>query len=335
MSSSALPPLRLRDDRLWSLRIVRLFLLTFGVLAAWIFTYGFFDRKIHTTTGRAAWIWVEHDLPSREPVAFAAVREFTPPASRRYAWLSVAAHPEYSVSLNGRLVGTGASGRRPTLDRYEIGPLLREGKNRLVIRARSKDGVGGVLASIDYAPNLRNEEATPEGWVLTRNLAALSSGAKAEWEEPVVIGRPPVGPWNVPVIREREIMSEAETILAPLRIASRTLTTPEIAVLSGVAVIRERQEPARVFDFGREMAGRLRFTREADADSSVVRWKTTLEPADIAQAVHPEAAVFASGEVAYETPAERAFRYVVIYDEHVRVSAVRRDPASLQRPAQL
>lgn len=325
MTSSAAPPVRLGDDLPWIYRFLRIFLLAFGAIAAWIVTYSFFDRKIHTSTGRAEWIWIEHDLPSREPVAFAAVRDFDPPESRRYAQLSIAAHPEYSVSLNGTVIGTGASGRAPDLDRYEIGSLLREGTNRLVIRMRSRDGVGGLLASLDYAPDRQNEEATPEGWRLTRNLAALEDGGDPAWEEPVIIGRPPVGPWNIPQPTEREVMGQVPEVVPPTGVEKRVLSIPEIAVLSGVAVVRERREAARIFDFG-EIVGRLRLIRSDRSKGEAILWRTAGDAADIETMAHPEAAVFAAGERHYDTPESRSFRYVIVYDPDVEARALMAPP---------
>lgn len=110
--------------------------------------------------------------------------------------------------------------------------------------------------------------------------------------------------------------------MLPLSARERELVLPEIAVLSGVAVVKERRLPARVFDFG-PVRGRIRFDRPRDSDVQVVPWRTANAESEIALEADPRSAVFGQGEVTYTSPGEESFRFVVVYDPAVEVSVYR------------
>ncbi len=157
-------------------------------------------------TGAAEWIWAPLGR-TVEPLAFYAARDFdlaAPPPSAR---LVAAADEEYVLYLNGRRVGSGgaAAGARPTLDAYEVAPLLRRGGNRWVAELRSGRGAGGFLARLtDGAGNTL--AATDAGWRivrryrpgLVRGWLPLAGPAATEREAAATWSRPPAGRWGMP-----------------------------------------------------------------------------------------------------------------------------------------
>lgn len=318
----AATPRRLTEDLVWCAGFLRIFLFIAASAALWFVLFGFFERKIEVRTGRAEWIWIEHPLLERRPVAFATFRDFTPPSDRTYAVVSVAAHPEYTLYVNDRLVGGGEPGRAPTLDRYEVNPLLRDGTNRLTVVARARDGVGGILVTLDYGPNRRNAVTTPSGWRIAREAGEDGRFDLSSLESPRVLGRPPAGPWNSPAPLRRENTGGPTALVEPVDVQEASFSLPEVAVLSGVAVMRERRVEGRIFDFG-HTSGRIRLIREAAANEpSLLEWRTANDPSELHAETTPEAAVFAPGELVYDTPTPRSFRYVIVYDSTTRAQSL-------------
>lgn len=293
------------------------------MIALFFSLLSFFDRKINTRTGRAEWIWIAHDFSSRAPVAFAAVAEFTPPPDRMFAHLLLSVRPEHTLYVNGTLVGAAAVGE-PQVHRYEIGPFLREGSNRIVVVARAADGVGGVLATVDYGNLRRDMMSTPGNWRVTRDIGQAMTAPLATMDPPVSFGPPPAGPWNYPRLVAADARTGEAGAVPASSVASASLVLPEISILSGVAVMRPRPTAARIFDFG-PTAARIRFDRAARNDVSTVEWRTANDPSEFALEARPSVSVLAGGENTYTTPDVERFRYVIVYDEETEVSAVAPD----------
>src|ERR1044072_5817348 len=133
--------------------------LVLGVLFFASFTHldRLYSQKFFDVTGNAQWIWPKHQLSRGVPVAFFAARDFDLPADRYYTKIKVAGDPEYVLYFNGQEIG----GRRfgddgEALDVFDVSQLAKTGRNRIVIAARSTNGVGGVLAAVDLSAEVEN-----------------------------------------------------------------------------------------------------------------------------------------------------------------------------------
>jgi hypothetical protein len=217
-----------------------------------------------SAAGAAAWIWSADPPADASPRAFYLVQDFeveeVPPAAR----LLVLGDEEYVVHLNGFRVGAGRYAPGASLDRYEAGPLLTAGANRLVAEVRSGRGVGGLLLRLDGGEEGPTLAATDGTWrVFRRGHPGLAGGwlPLAAGEPPRVWGAPPVGRWGRP--RPGPVRPLFPPIDRPLvREEARPMDLPagEKPPQQGgaAAEIRERARGDRVlFDFGRPVRGYL------------------------------------------------------------------------------
>jgi hypothetical protein len=217
-------------------------------------------------TGRAEWIWIEHDRHIPMPVAFYAARDFelAEPPPRRARLLALA-DEEYILYLNGKRVGAGVYSERRSLDEYEVGALLRGGANRLVAELRSGRGSGGFLASLRDGTTGAQLVATDAKWRVSRRhrLGWVRGwgwlgldGPDGEASEPALSwGLPPIGRWGKPAV---ESGAAARPLLAALTGGAppRPAATAEPAVLAPPFENGSR-ELAVCFDFGRVVDGYL------------------------------------------------------------------------------
>src|SRR5438132_11911672 len=139
-------------------------IITFSLSRLWLL----YAHKFYDVTGSAQWIWAQHQLSRDIPVAFFATREFDLPANRYFTRVKIAGDPEYTLWFNGTEIGGGRTADARALDVYDVTPLARTSANRMVIGVRSQDGVGGIIASIDVAPEVRNVVVTDSKWHIVR-----------------------------------------------------------------------------------------------------------------------------------------------------------------------
>src|SRR5687767_5138921 len=181
------------SDLVKRLSVVVIFILVFT--AAFAQLHRVYADKFFGITGRAEWIWAQHRMSSNEPVAFFAARELTLPERREYTHLKVIGDPEYAIYVNGtEIAGRRLAGRRKThvderLDLYDISPFVQTGRNRIVIAVRAPAGIGGLIASIDLAPENQNWLVTNADWKIYR-----------QWHPDLVQRDPPGVAWEVPQI---------------------------------------------------------------------------------------------------------------------------------------
>src|SRR6185503_17360087 len=112
------------------------------------------------------------------------------PAKRYYTRLKIAADPEYELFLNGRqLAGRRTSTEEPELDLYDVSQLVQTGHNRVVIAVRAPQGVGGLLASIDIAPDTENWVVSDGSWTIYRRWHPdlLVRNADVPSEPPMIV----------------------------------------------------------------------------------------------------------------------------------------------------
>src|SRR5713101_4485864 len=142
-----LPAISETDRRLMR----RLDIATFGLF---LFTAAFhrlnllYSHKFFDVTGRAQWIWPQHRFAANVPVAFFATRDFDLPKNRYFTRIKIAGDPQYTLYFNGREVGGRRTAEDMALDVYDVSTLAHDGPNRIVVAARSANGVGGLLASV-------------------------------------------------------------------------------------------------------------------------------------------------------------------------------------------
>jgi hypothetical protein len=294
-----------------------------AVLALFVFffyTHRFYSDRFHRTTGRAEWIWAEHQLASGRPVAFFASHEFAVPEQRRYVHLNVAAQQLYTIFLNGRLIG-GSIDDAVSLDRYDISDLAAEGLNRLVVAARSDTGVGGVLVSVDFAPMAQNAVISGRHWSVEREWRAhLLTTAASAAETPQSLGRPPIGRWNYPPRRPREVMPPRHRSVEPLSVTPVQAGLPEVRIVAGFAVAGRREAEASVFDFG-PSRGRIVIRRQG-GEQEVVRLRFLNLIDELLEDAPAEGFVMAAGESEALDPRVRDFRYVAVFESDARISLV-------------
>src|ERR1700730_5062560 len=91
------------DDRRLMRRLTIALLVLFGLVAASSRLYLLYAHKFFDVTGRAQWIWAQHQLSRDIPVAFFATRNFDLPPNRQFARIKIAGDPEYTLYFNGAL----------------------------------------------------------------------------------------------------------------------------------------------------------------------------------------------------------------------------------------
>jgi hypothetical protein len=285
-----------------------------------------YSQKFLATTGEARWIWAQHRMSSGEPVAFFATRDFTLPPKRYFTHLKIAADPEYELWVNGREVAGRMTGVQPQLDLYDISPLVQTGRNRIVVAIRAPKGVGGLLASIDIAPETENWVVSDRNWTIDRRWRPdllLRDAPDLPSQPPLVIGPPPIGRWNYPTLVARPLSPPPSTILEPRESFELLALLPAIRTRGGVAVAVAERARATAFDFG-FTRGRVRLVRDSDHGASrVVNVRFAYarnELGFIEWNLRP--VVFAPGERVVTTTEPHKFRYVMVFGRGIRAEIV-------------
>ncbi|HEX8171405.1 MAG TPA: hypothetical protein VF824_12765 [Thermoanaerobaculia bacterium] len=307
--------------------------LTYAAAAVFLFTALFsyldrvYSRKFFDVTGQADWIWAQHRMSSNDPVAFFAAREFTLPENRVYTHLKLLGDPEYTFWINGREVAGVRLGEERRLHLYDISSLVRTGRNRIVVAVRAPLGVGGLLASIDIAPETENWVVTDRDWKIYRrwNPEILQRDPEPpQFEPPQIVGEPPIGRWNYLAIDPRPLDGTPGQVLAPQESFSMIGYLPAIRTRAGVAVAVTDRARATVFDFG-FTKGRVRLTRAGDHFTSrnvYVRFANARnELGRVEWNLRP--VVLAPGEHVITIPESYSFRYVMVFARGVTAEVLR------------
>lgn len=278
-------------------------------------------------TGTASWIWVKNRISANEPAAFFATREFDLPEPRLYTHLKILGDPEYTVWLNGTEVGGRVVGEQRELDWYDVSKLARGGRNRLVVAVRARQGVGGLVAAIDIAPEKSNVVVTNDQWRIYRrwDLALLEEDPpELRAEAPLVLGEPPFGRWNY-LTRVASPMSAAvNKVLAPLDTFTLRAMLPTIRTVSGIAVPVADPVRATAYDFGGPTRGRIRVTLDRpNLFPTVVQARFANDRNELGIIEWDvRTYVLAAGEQLVVDPTVRQFRYVLVYSRRARVEVL-------------
>lgn len=302
------------------------------VTALTSFVAGFFSRKFELQTGRADWIWIDHPFDERMPVAFFAVRDVEVPPDPPLVRLRVACDADWTLYLNGVEIGGGASAAAPVLYSFDLAEVVRKGEtNRLTVALRSASGVGGFLATIDYAPLRENDVVTDGSWQLCRRWTeGLTTGETACEEQPLILGSPPFGRWNYPSSKRGEPYAQQDgEVVGAQPGADASIARREIRVIDGLAVESSTAIPARVFEFGVvEGRGRVVLPGPA-AELTVIEVRYANETAELAVARDSALFVFAPGESEVTDPIARSFRLMAVADPRA-TAVVERHPVSAE-----
>lgn len=232
-----------------------------GVCLAWAAESGFtwLAGPHGLPVGNAHWIWAPRATSWTGPVAFLAIRDFDLDDVPGEARLVILADEEYVAWLNDTLVGSGRYRPGDPLDAYSVAPLLKKGRNRLLVELRSGRGLGGFFANLHFPGTSIRDVGTDDSWRMTRMSRAgiMNGNGKIAYLPPARdLGAPPFGRWGpVAVGRARELLSNV--------IRKRAFSAPVLQdeTRSGRWVSAGRggagHIPAVRIDFGREVEGLL------------------------------------------------------------------------------
>jgi hypothetical protein len=289
----------------------------FVAVALVSFFTGFFRAQFHRTTGEASWIWPERKLSAGEPLAFFAVKEFDVPLNPPFVRIKIACDPEYTLYFNGEVVGRAIEGSAATLDVYDVTPIAKQGKaNRIVVAARSANGVGGLIAAVDYAPIRENDVVTDASWKFV-----------SEWRDDLplrdselpalplrVLGPPPFGRWNDLTPEARQRVPVPERRIAPAESRDVSLAVARIRVVGGVAVASREIEAAKAWDFG-DFEGRCLLTDDGSATASprIIRLRYEANLGGFGLDGPIREITLAPGETSYVDPTVIRARWVAVF----------------------
>ena len=286
----------------------------------------FYSQKFFADAPGAQWIWAQHQLSANVPVAFFATRDFDLPPHRAFARLKILGDPEYTIWLNGVEVAGRMVGEERQLDEYDVSALAKDGRNRIVIAIRAKQGVGGLIAALDIAPEIESYIATNASWriyqqwrpeLLVHDPPDMRSSA------PLVLGKPPYGRWNFLERREATRSAPVQKIVAPRESFEVRALMPTIRTASGVAVAVAEPVRATAYDFG-FTSGRVRITIERAVNVSHVvnvRFANAREELEGIE-WNTRTYVFAGGERVVVDPEIRNFRYVLVYGARAKAEVL-------------
>jgi hypothetical protein len=297
-------------------------LITFSLSRLWLL----YAHKFYDVTGGAQWIWAPHQLSRNLPVAFFATREFDLPPNRYFTRIKIAGDPEYTLWFNGTEIGGRKVGDARALDVYDVTPLARTQSNRIVVGVRSRDGVGGIIAAVDIAPDYQNVIVTDGRWRIVRRWMddlMVRDPEPTSMSGPMLLGRPPAGRWNYLPRQEGKRAEPPQRIVEPRAAFDFKTALPSIEVRAGVAVTVSRPIRATAYDFG-AITGRTRLTlRYTSVAAHAINVRFANERSELFSIEGPiEPFVFAAGERTIVDPVERRFRYVMVYASEASAEVV-------------
>ncbi len=235
-------------------------------------------------TGGARWIWDPAAPAGDGGLTFFAVRDFEldrPPAAAR---LLAAIDEEGIAFLNGDQVGSARFRDGGSLAAWEVGSLLRAGRNRLVVEARSGRGVGGLLVL------LRAEGDEPRGrlavgsggaWRIFREFDAALFDPDADLAagEPArVWSAPPAGRWRLPPVGATRPLLADLLVGSPLVAGRATVRPPGGGEPRALSRRSRRPGAAITFDWGREVTGYLGIAQAGVEGARALVWAGTRPP---------------------------------------------------------
>ncbi len=267
-------------------------------------------------THGAQWIWAPPTVADHGPSAFYAVRDFVVPFAPREARLLLLADRDYLVWLNGKEIASGRYRAGDRMRNLEVGSFLARGKNRLVARLASDEGLGGLLASLTIhgAGGRQLRIVTNSSWrILPRHQRGLlaSDEPLLEWVAPRIWADPPTGRWGYPsvgpAVPPLTSLAVSSSLVPPVATYFRTGDGWRPLPPGGSTVAH----PWLLFDWGKSMTGGLwlELSRRGRAIGLVWFGERIPDPesrvADEELIAVPRRRVWQSGEI-------RHFRYALV-----------------------
>src|ERR1700682_3511084 len=106
----------------------------------------------------------------------------------------------------------------------------------MVVAVRSANGVGGLIASIDIAPDFRFMGTGRDWHIVTQwrpNILLRDNGLVLR---PMLLGRPPARRWNYLTRRPGQLAAPVKSVLPPKEPISLRTALAEIQLVEGFAV---------------------------------------------------------------------------------------------------
>ncbi|HSP14173.1 MAG TPA: hypothetical protein VLV78_05420 [Thermoanaerobaculia bacterium] len=304
------------------LTAVAVFLLV--LTGAFSYLLRFYSRRLENFTGRAQWIWASVQISRNEPVVFFAARDFDLPETRQFAHLKIFADPEYALYLNGRQIAARRAEGTAHLDLYDVSPLVRTGRNRIVVAVHSTNGVGGLIAGLDIANEVENWVVTDRSWRIFRAWNdVLPLRDAGPFRPPMLLGTPPVGRWDYLVPKEATFDPAVQHVVEAKQAIEYRARIPTVRIVEGVAVATERAVRATAFDFG-FTSGRVRFSLIGDNPVPPViqyRLANVREEFNVVES-RIRSTAFGAGERSVTDPEQHRFRYVIVFGGRARVEVL-------------
>lgn len=282
---------------------------------------GHFDGALARQTLRDMFIRDDRPMGSSDnPLAFFATLDFDLPPNRYYTHVKVLGDPEYTIFFNGREIGGRRMGEDSKLDVYDVSPLSRTGRNRVVVAVRSTTATGGLIASIDLSPEVANYVVTGPSWKIVRSWSPdLLLRDPAAVQKPVLLGAPPNGRWNYLEPQDRPLEVPPAIVVEARNAFSFGTALPELRDASGTTIVTRRPERATAYDFG-EVDGRLRITRLYNVELPAM---VKVRFANIPEELRPiegliRSFVFAPGEATVTDTEVQHFRFASVYGRPVQ-----------------
>jgi hypothetical protein len=283
-----------------------------------------YGGKFFDVTGNAEWIWQEERLADGFPAAFYATRDFDLPPQRSFTHIKILGDPEYTLYFNGTEVGGRRVGEESALDEFDVSKLARDKKNRMVVAVRSANGVGGLIASIDIAPDFRFMGTGRDWHIVTQWRPDILLRDNGLVLRPMLLGRPPARRWNYLSRRPGVLLAPVKSVLPPKQAIPLHTALAEIRIVEGVAVTAATPVQATAYDFGVGATGRLRLTVGAPSLGPhviSVRFATDRsELSDVEGGV--EKFIFAPGETSVVDPQRRVFRYAEVFGSSAKAEVL-------------
>lgn len=314
-------------DRQLLARLTVVLVITVTLFAGFFHLNRMYGHKFYDVTGRAEWIWARTELSRDQPLAFFAVRDFDLPPNRLFTRIKIAADPQYELFFNGRAIGARRESEQVKLDTFDVSPLARDGRNRMVVALRSTNGVGGLIAAVDIAPEVENYVITDGGWKIFRRWhpeIAVRDARGEQPEPPMLFGEPPLGRWNYLQPTSGPLDQPAKSVALPLSATRMKVKVLTVKPVGGIAVAGTATTGAIAFDFGRIMDARLRLTLAyASPVNRRVNVRFANTPGELTALEGGQTPfVFAAGERTVLDPEVRHFRYAMVYGGQAGVEAV-------------
>lgn len=233
-------------------------------------------HRFFLPTRQASWIWLANSEELAGPVGFYAVRDFDLEQAPTGASLITATDEEALVFLNSVPIGGTRYADGESLKSYDVGDVVKVGRNRLVVEARSVRGVGGLLMRFAATgPDENVEIVTDRDWRIFRQSEDALFDLELtlpEGESPHVWGQVPVGRWKIsPGLQTMPTIAE-------LRTTDRAIFAQRFRLWVVPRRWRDLQKTDRsspslgnwvTFDFGQERTSylALRFPAQVDPES--------------------------------------------------------------------